>query len=450
MYTIHGPRVGFEPGSHALAHARSRDAGVDPVDPESQRQQRDRLLGRMSDLLRVTLSCDEMLQEVARIAADTLADMAMVDAVEAGPRIRRVGCAAAQADGGEPLQAGPGTQWALSEAPSAIRAAVEEGRGRLLHDLGAGALPAIAAEAETERLLRLGAGTALVLPLIARDRVVGVMTLIRTRHEPRYGEWDAALAGEMADRAAIAIANACEFRRLQEEAHAREGALSVLTHELREPINTITLASGLLLEQPNAPEPVRQHLQTIGRVAGDMERLIKHMFDDAQLLVAGPVTLDLRPLDVEPMVRELLETQQYGAASQGTTLEREIARDLPPVLGDRDRLLQVLSNLMQNARKFAPGGTIRLKAESRDDHVRVTISDTGCGIEAADIGRVFERYWQAAGENRRNGAGLGLAIVKAIVEAHGGEIAVESTVGVGTSFTFTVPIAREIHNAAAV
>ena len=408
---------------------------------------RDRLLGRISELLPATSSCDEVLRQVARIAVETLADAAFVDAVESGVRIRRVEFGVTGPDGTDDAAGAPAAEFPLTDAPAGVRAAVEERRSFSLPDLQKRGIEAIALdERQAGRLLRFGSRTALVLPMVARDHVVGVLTLLRKA--PRSSDpGEVALAGELANRAAVGIAMACEFRKLQEEARAREGALSVLSHDLRDPIHTISLAAGLLLEVPGASEDSRKHLQTISRVAADMHRLIQYTFE-VQRLAAGQVVLQLRPVDVAEIVGELVQNQRYGTGSD-VRLETDIDSDLPPIQADRDRLLQALTNLVQNARKFTPSGTIRIEGRRQGDHVRIAVGDTGCGIDPADLPRVFDRYWQASGDERRNGAGLGLAIVKAIIDAHGGDIGVESAIGVGTTFAFALPIATGAEGATA-
>jgi signal transduction histidine kinase len=128
------------------------------------------------------------------------------------------------------------------------------------------------------------------------------------------------------------------------------------------------------------------------------------------------------------------------AAQNGIQIVCRFDRDPAPVMVDRARLLQVLSNLIGNATKFTPrGGRITVALESRPNEVLVTVTDTGIGISAQEIGRVFDRFWQAK-KSKRGGAGLGLAISKAVVQAHGGKIWVESEEGRGSTFYFTLPV----------
>jgi signal transduction histidine kinase len=141
------------------------------------------------------------------------------------------------------------------------------------------------------------------------------------------------------------------------------------------------------------------------------------------------------------VIEDVCETLEPLASHQSLVLVCNTAAGLPPILVDGDRILQVFSNLVGNALKFTPaGGTITVQAEAADRAVRFSVADTGPGIPAEQIPRLWDRYWQASKTDHR-GAGLGLAIAKGIVEAHGGQIWVESEVGRGTTFFFTVPAA---------
>jgi len=128
------------------------------------------------------------------------------------------------------------------------------------------------------------------------------------------------------------------------------------------------------------------------------------------------------------------------ADDQRVTLGVELDPDLPVIVADRGRILQLLGNLLGNALKFTPaGGRVRIGAEQVGDEARISVADTGAGIPPEDLPHLFDRYWQAR-SSRRAGAGLGLAIARGIVEAHGGRIRAESEVGVGTTFTVTLPL----------
>jgi signal transduction histidine kinase len=169
-----------------------------------------------------------------------------------------------------------------------------------------------------------------------------------------------------------------------------------------------------------------------------MERLIQDLLDVA-LVEAGQLTIERSRLSAGGLIVEAVDMQRPLASSSSLELRVEVAPNVPEVWGDRDRLLQVFENLIGNAIKFTKaGGRITAGASSRDDEVVFWVADTGCGIASANLGRIFDRFWQAFRGGRR-GAGLGLPIAKGIVEAHGGRIWVESTEGSGSTFLFTIP-----------
>ncbi len=220
----------------------------------------------------------------------------------------------------------------------------------------------------------------------------------------------------------------------------RDDVLAVVSHDLRDPLSTIAMSAALQLETP-LPEPRRRdQLEAIRRAAGRMDRLIGDLLD-AAAIEAGRLSVVPAPTDVAPMLRECCEAFLEPAAGKRQRLECRAERSVPPVLADRGRVIQALGNLIGNAVKFTPeGGRITVRAEPAGKEVSFSVSDTGPGIPAGDLPHIFERFWQA----RRTGvagAGLGLAIAKGIVEAHGGRIHVDSELGRGTTFRFTLPAA---------
>jgi signal transduction histidine kinase len=197
------------------------------------------------------------------------------------------------------------------------------------------------------------------------------------------------------------------------------------------------LASSVLLDLPPTPEQQRKHAEMIKRCAKEMDRLIADLLDVSRM-EAGTFAVRLESMHVGPVVAEILERCQGAARTRDVHLQSEIATDLPAIRGDEQRLGQAISNLVTNAIKFTPpSGRVCVRAQQRSAQVEIVVQDTGCGIATDALSSIFDRFWQA---NRTSGgAGLGLAIVKGIVESHGGEIAVESTEGLGTTFRILVP-----------
>jgi signal transduction histidine kinase len=172
-----------------------------------------------------------------------------------------------------------------------------------------------------------------------------------------------------------------------------------------------------------------------------MNRLIQDLLDVARV-AAGRLPDERRPLSPGALVAEAVDLEAAFAASCGIDLRLALARDLPDVWVDRDRLLQVFENLIGNAMKFTPsGGRVAVGAEARNQEVLFWVKDTGTGISAEDLPHVFDRFWQAAA-GAGLGAGLGLSITKGVVESHGGRLWVESTAGHGSTFYFSIPTGR--------
>ncbi|HIQ01263.1 MAG TPA: GAF domain-containing sensor histidine kinase, partial [Anaerolineales bacterium] len=292
------------------------------------------------------------------------------------------------------------------------------------------------------------------VPLIVRGVVTGVLSLARER-SAGFTDEEMKLAVDIAGHAAVAIENARLYRKIQEHAARLKEAYDQLkeadrlkdeivqnvSHELRTPLAFIKgyvelMRSGEL--GPLTPEQ-EQGLEVVARRTDHLTRLVN---DFVTLQVVSWETLNLRMVDMGRLARTAVEDCRSAAGQNGIAVREEIPLALPSVLADPDRIGQVLDNLLTNAIKFSPrGGTITVRVREAGEWLRVEVSDTGIGIPADKLSRVFERFYQVDGTSRRRfgGAGLGLAIVKQIVEAHGGEVGVESTVGKGSTFYFTLP-----------
>jgi signal transduction histidine kinase len=281
----------------------------------------------------------------------------------------------------------------------------------------------------------------MIVPLVARGRVLGLITLAFSDSGRRYGPAELALAEELARRAALAIDNARLYGQAQQAVRAREGVLAVVSHDLRNPLASILLNTTTLLELsgPGTLDPwVAESLHQTIALVEQSNRLIEDLLDVSRV-ANGSITLararhDLRDLAAraERMLRPLAE-------DRGLALEVS-APDAPiSVQVDGDRVLQVLSNLVGNAIKFTPaGGRVEVRLESANGVARVTVKDTGIGIAADELEHVFDPFRQVGDADRR-GVGLGLPIARGIVEAHGGRISASSEPGVGSVFAFTLP-----------
>jgi signal transduction histidine kinase len=219
----------------------------------------------------------------------------------------------------------------------------------------------------------------------------------------------------------------------------RDEVLAMVSHDLRNPLNLILSSGAFMLETATGLAPhERDQLGMILRATWQMNRLIQDLLE-VSAMEAGNVSVEPRPEEPETLVREACALQQHAADTRGIAISCWCDVGLPRVQADTYRIQQVLGNLIGNALKFTDkGGEIRVRADPDGEMVRFSVSDTGAGIGAEDLGRVFDRFWQAR-RTQDGGAGLGLAISRNIIEAHGGSIWAESHVGQGSTFFFTLP-----------
>ena len=221
------------------------------------------------------------------------------------------------------------------------------------------------------------------------------------------------------------------------EVQSREDLLAVVSHDLRNPLSVILVSGTLALHAWPPGDANRRTIEAIRRSAMRMDRLIGDLLD-ASTIEAGRLSLETAVQPVDQIVRDAIEALEAPAAQKQVRLEAIGSGELG-VSCDRGRMLQVFANLIGNATKFTPeGGSITVRVEPRDQEVWFFVTDTGPGIPEDQLPRLFDRYWQAK-RTARLGTGLGLTIAKGIIEAQGGRIGVESQLGVGSTFFFTLP-----------
>ncbi len=221
---------------------------------------------------------------------------------------------------------------------------------------------------------------------------------------------------------------------------AREEVLRIVAHDLRNPLGTLLMSADVLGEPALTDELRARQAAVVKRTGARMNRMIQDLLNVARMDTAG---LSVEPTQVAPavLIANAMELMQPLAAERSLALVTDVANGLPDVHADVERIGQVFSNLIGNAIKFTPaGGTITLSAALADGRVWFSVTDTGPGIPPEQLARVFGPFWQARKADDR-GIGLGLTIAKGIVEAHHGTIGVDSEVGVGTRFFFSVSAA---------
>ncbi|MFT3766463.1 MAG: ATP-binding protein [Minicystis sp.] len=409
-----------------------------------------RFLAEASRVLGSSLDLPVTFEIVARLAVPRLGEWCMVDLVETGGWMQRV--AVAHAD---PSKGGLASRFQRRYPPLprgselGVAAVLASGEPVVVREITDDLMVRIARDEEHLALTReLSPRTFLSAPMVARGRLVGALTFLFTTSRRTYGEVEVSLARELAERAAVAVENARLYTAAQEAREKAEEAsrvkdefLAVVSHELRTPLTAILGWARTLQSRPRPPEQIARGLASIERNAAAQARIVEDILDMSRI-VTGKLRLDLRRVDLVTVARLAIESVAATARAKGVAVE--LAADAPVfVLGDADRLQQVLWNLLGNALKFTPpGGRVDVLVRSEGTAAEAVVCDTGSGISREFLPFVFDRFRQADASATRahGGLGLGLSIVRHLVELHGGAVRAESGGATqGATFTITLP-----------
>jgi PAS domain S-box-containing protein len=398
-----------------------------------------RFLAEVGPVLASSLESDETMAQMAELVVKNLADYCIVDLLE-DHEVRRVKIACR-----DPSKAGLCEIFKKIQfdrrRPHLLWSVLDTMRPILRERVEPGELDALAQSEEHLRALRAAEiHSMLAVPLLARAQLWGSLALVSSSPARTYGPADVLLAEQLAQRAALSIANARLFREARRATKARDDVLGVVAHDLRNPLSTIRIQAAVLQRRCEAAQ-LTKSLVVIDRAAKRMDRLIHDLLDVTRM-EAGELSVAPERLPVRQLVADACETQRSIVVAAALELHVELPPALPDVWADRDRLLQVFENLIGNAVKFTPpGGRIVVGAAPRSRDVLFWVADTGRGIAAEDVPYLFDRFWQARKAEGRS-AGLGLSIVKSVVESHDGRVWVESAPEKGSTFFFTIPTAE--------
>jgi len=408
---------------------------------ERHRQQQDeRFLADAGATLSASLDYEATLLSGVHIAVPHLADCCVLDLLDEDGTTRRIASVHDDPDRTKALRLLEHRKDIASDWPFPVASIIENPVAVTVDgvpDPADGRIdPRLAA------IARIGVTSMTSLPLLARGRLIGVLTFIATDPDRLLDREREKVAESVSKLIALAIDNAGLYQTAQRATVARDEVLGAVSHDLRNPLAAISLCARALRDETSDHRRV-EIIDTIAESTGMMNRMIQDLLDVATI-DSGHLRIDTSPHQVEPLLEQVLEMTKGTANERNVAVQADLGSTLPDVLVDPTRFVQVLANLVSNAVKFTePGGRVTVAAESRRDSVAVSVSDTGIGIPADHLPHIFDRHWHSRRTARTAGTGLGLAIARGIVEAHGGRLTVDSTEGVGSTFSFTVPLAPD-------
>jgi PAS domain S-box-containing protein len=421
-----------------------------------ERQRRDIVfLDRATQLFNSTLQLDTVLQQVVQMATEVLGESCTIHLIEEGKE-HLTPFATYHAD----PETGKSRWRVLRDNPtrigdpaSVVGLAAANGQPYLVKDARM--------EGPVKYADHLGIASFIAVPVIAKEKILGVLATSIMSPLRQFTQADLRLATALADRAALAIENARLYERERVLRHLLEGLnrqiqevnqrksefVTLVSHELQTPLTSMIGYIELLLEGQGGPLAKRQR-EWVGIIGDNADRLMALIDDllDIARIEAGRIELKRTPLDLVPLIQEVARALRPQLEGKDQWFSLELAEALPAVVGDADRVRQILTNLLSNALKYTPsGGRITITARGDAGRVRVAVQDTGIGLAPEDQAQLFTPFFRAQNDATQGvgGTGLGLAITRALVELHGGAITATSAPGQGSTFSFTLPALQE-------
>ncbi len=407
------------------------------IDARRRNEQHQIFLSEATRILASSLDYHTALTRVARLAAPSEADVCVIHVVDDADQLQREAVESADQDHEhDPVRSFE------SELEDIVADVTRSGQSRLYSVSAIGCDGDFDDDQRVRRLRQSGFSSAIVVPIVARDRTLGAISLIRARPGRNYDADDLSMAQHLARRAAVAIDNSRLYREAQESARARDQFLAVAAHELRSPLTSMKGFAQLLLRRARKNASGQEWLsplETIDMQVNRMADLVNRLLDVSRIeekrlrLILAPA--DLSQIAVDAVAEAQITTETHTV---------EYVGPVEPVRVEIDstRVTQVLSNLLNNAIRYSPPGTtVTVDLRPNDDSVVVSVRDEGPGVSSQLRERVFERYFSGITGLRGSteGLGLGLYVAAGIVEAHGGRIWVDSDATHGSTFSFTLP-----------
>lgn len=403
-----------------------------------------RFLDEATQILHTSLDYNTTLKAVAQLAIPKLADWCSVTIMEAdGPnQIAIAHQDPKMLEIAEEFRRKYPTDWSSEGLAARV---FRTGKSSIVPVITDEMLEAGAKDPEHLRYLRaLGLGSLIIVPIKEREQSFGILTLVSSGKTGPFGEADLKSAEELGRRAGQAIENARLYHHAQNAIRSRDTLVSVSAHELLTPVTGSKLQMQLMrrkLDQGReiTPELLRKVVDQTERQLDRLHRLVNEMLDLSRIN-HGKFAIERSHVNLSELLRDLVERSLNQLQSAECTVSTQIEPDITGHL-DSYRIEQVVSNLISNTCRYARGASVKVElSRTSPDMACITVADTGIGIQKADQDRIFQRFERVGTINEGSGLGLGLFIVKQIVQAHDGQVLLESEFGKGSTFTVTLPL----------
>ncbi|HKB04165.1 MAG TPA: PAS domain S-box protein [Gemmataceae bacterium] len=447
-FEVRGRRYTYLTSKFPLPGDSGRPIGVCGIATDITDHERDaitsRILADASAVLAALTDEESTLQKLATLAVPHFADWCVVDMASPDGPIRRVAWAHVDPEKVK-LAREISERWPPDPAaPHGVPEILRTGRSQLVPQITDEILIESIRDPELLAVVRdLGLRSYIGVPLTVRGKPIGAITFVAAESGRTYDAKDLAAAEDLARRAAVAIENAQLYQAVREADRRKEEFLATLAHELRNPLAPIRNSLYLLNATGGGNPTLERALGMMGRQTDHLTRLVDDLLDVSRVMRGK---IDLRPerVDVRAVASRAVETAQPLMDARRHRLTVTIPEQPVWIRGDPDRLAQVVGNLLTNAARYTdPGGEIRLSVEKTDGRSVLRVRDTGIGIGADMLPKVFDLFFQAdtSAGGTQGGLGIGLTLVKRLVELHGGTIEVRSPgPGQGTEFVVRLPV----------